>query len=417
MDTEGLLFEILSWMSAKSILRLTTLSRTCYSFPSENFFLKKHSEQLLNKDDLGFFIQQDQRGGKVELHTLSNKEDKKSYYDYDVPHSSLEFLYNTTKKILGSYNGLLLLKNTNEEDMRLFVCNPATQKIFSIPKHMTNINNDQSTFGVHIVSNTSTTKFPDNYRVIMVKSAEDWSPNSNAYMYIKGEEWNEMAKLNTGARNIIYDMPVYCRGAMHFISDTFPYLTKASPDYKPYIVGCDIDKVKSWRLNLPKEAMRNSHDQSCTMRIFKWGKPSSLSSQSSICLVRLRKSVFMAWVLDDYEVGSWTLVLNTRVRAMGLRELEPVVCGFTIINKDCLVFATQQRVYCYRLTLSYGKLRQSVKAEEISSHGLGGSASHLSFTNYSNTLRSCGSQEVNFDFAGVEKSLEEEEKQCRNLIT
>ncbi|KAJ4980247.1 hypothetical protein NE237_031084 [Protea cynaroides] len=413
MDTEGLLLEVLSRMSAKSILRLTSLSKTCSNFPSENFFLKNHSQQLLYRDDLGFFIQQDQRGGKVELHTLSSNEDKKNFDDYGVPHSSLDFLYNTTNKILGSCNGLLVLKKTNEEDMGLFLCNPATQKICSIPKLMTNINNDQSTFGVHIVSNNGATEFPDNYGVIMVKSAEDWLPYSIFYMYIKGEEWKEMAKLNTGARNIIYDMPVYCRGAIHFISDTFPYLTKASPDYKPYIVACDTDKVKSWRINLPKEAMRNSHDQSCVMRIFKWGKPSSLSSQSSICLVRLRKSVFMAWVLNDYDVGLWILVLNTRVRAMGLREPEPVVCGFTIINGDCLIFATQQWIYCYRPTLSYGRLKHSVKAEEISRHGLGGCATHLCFTNYSNTLRPCGSSEVNFDLATIEKSLETEEN-CRN---
>ncbi|KAJ4981535.1 hypothetical protein NE237_032372 [Protea cynaroides] len=378
MDTKGLLFEVFSRMFAKSILRLTSLSKTY---------------------DLGFFIQQDQCGGKVELHTLSSNEDRKSYYNYGVPHSSLDFLYNTTNTILGSYNGLLVLKNTNEEDMRLFLCNPATQKISSIPKLMTNINNDQSTFGVRIVSNTGAIEFPGNY-------------GDNFYMYVQGEEWKEMAKLNTGVRNIIYDMPVYCKGATHFISDTFLYLTKGSPDYKPYIVACDM--VKSWRLNLPKEAMRNSHDQSRTMRIFKWGKPSSLSSQSSICLVKLRKSVFKAWVLDDFEVGSWALVLNTRVRAMGLREPELVVCGFTIINGDCLVFATQQRVYCYRPNLSYGIVKHSIKAEEISRHGLSGCAMHLHFTNYSNTLRPCGSREVNFDLAGVEKSLEEEE-QCKNL--
>ncbi|KAJ4981854.1 hypothetical protein NE237_032691 [Protea cynaroides] len=304
MDTKGLLLEVLSRMSAKSILRLTFLSKTF------------------------------QHGGKVELHTLSNNEDKKNFYDHGVPHSSLDFLNNTTNKILGSYNGLLVLKNTNEEDMRLFLCYPPTQKICSIPKLMTNINNDQTTFGVHM---------------IVVKSSEDWSPDNNFYMYIKGEEWKEMVKLNTGARNIIYDMSVYCKGAIHFISDTFPYLTKASPDYKPYIVACDIDKGKSWR--------------SCKMRIFKWGKPTSPSSCSSIiCLVRLRKSVFMTWVLDDYKVGSWTLVLNTR----------PVVCG------------------------------------------LGGCATHLHFTNYSNTLPLCKSRKINFGLVGVEKSLEEEE-QCRNL--
>ncbi|KAJ4982400.1 hypothetical protein NE237_033237 [Protea cynaroides] len=366
MGTERLLLEVLSRMSAKSILRLTSHSKTY------------------------------QHGGKVELHMLSSNEEKKNFYDYGVHHNSLDFLYNTTNKILGSYNGLFVLKNTNEEDMGLFLCNPTTQKICSIPKLMENINNDQSTFGVHIVSNTSAAKFPDNYGVTVVKS-----------------EWKGMAKLNTGARNIIYDMSVYCRGAIHFISDTFPYLTKASPDYKPYIVACDIDKVKSWRLNFPKETMRNSHDQSCMMRIFKWGKPSSLSSQSSICLVRLRKSVFKAWVLDDYEVGSWTLILNTKVRAMGLREPEPVVCRFTIINRDYLVFATQQWVYCYRPILTYGIVKHSVKAKEISCHGLGGCASHLSFTCYSNTLRPYGSREVNFNLVGVEKPLEEEEK-CRN---
>ncbi|KAJ4981015.1 hypothetical protein NE237_031852 [Protea cynaroides] len=286
MDTKGLLYEVFSRMSAKSILLLTTLSKICSTFPSENFFLKKHSEQLLYKDDLGFFIQQDYRWGKVELHSLRKNEDKKSFYDYGVPHNSLQLIFDTTK-ILGSYNGLLLLKNTNEEDMRLYLCNPATLQ----PKKFGQFQNSRQTL-------------------------------------------------------IVTDL--------HLV---FTYYPTPEP----------LNSLTT---------MENSHDQSYMMRIFKRGKPSSLSSQSSICLVRLGKLVFMAWVLDDYEMGSWTVVLNIRVQAMGLREPEPVICEFTIIINR-------------RPTLGYGRLRHSVKAEEISLHGLSGCGSHLCFINYSNTLRPC----------------------------
>ncbi|XP_043700393.1 uncharacterized protein LOC122651135 [Telopea speciosissima] len=441
MDSEGVLCELFSRLPAKSVLRFRAVSKTCSSFPSENFFIRKHSEQALFMDNPGFFIQQDFRWGKIELHRLpppkKNKDGEKKSFDddndYGVPNTSLRFLSNTAK-ILGSYNGILVLKNTNEEHNKgLFLCNPATQKCFTIPNPTTtNSDNHYSTvvlLGIHILSHHHDTvgrgatieeEFPDNYRVIMVKpEVEDWSSNSSIYVYTKGQEaWEEMDKFNTGARNILYDAPpVYCKGAIHLISDTFPYLTKASPDYKPYIVAYHIHNRTSWRLKLPKVALRRSPDPSCEMRIFKWGGGNS-SSSSSLCLIRLRKSVFMGWVLEDYhDMGSsWTLVLKARVGAMALMEEEqnPVeVRGFTVINGDSLVFATQKRIYHYRLTLSSGgggrPTRQLLVegAEEICGHGLGEDARYLCLTGYANTLRPCGSEEHPLMPPLINKGVEE----------
>ncbi|XP_042487056.1 uncharacterized protein LOC122067291 [Macadamia integrifolia] len=392
MDTEGILCEVLSRLPAKSLLRSQAVSKTCSSFSSDNFFIRKHSEQALTMDVPGFFIQQHHRWGKIELHMLpGSKEKKKNFDDYGVPNTSLDFIYNTSK-ILGSHNGLLVLKNMNEDRMGLFLCNPATKKCFTIPNPTPNSTN-HFLWGIHIVSNStaSATKgFPDNLEVIMIKPIEEWAPYNSIYKYtINGQSWEEMGEFYTGDRSIVYDMPVYCKGAIHFISDTFRYLSKGSPDYKPYIVACDIDKGISWRLKLPKEASRRSHDITCEMGIFNWGK----SLQSSLCLIRLRKSVFMAWVLDDYEMSSWTLVLKTRVRAMGLEEPNPVVYGFTVINGDSLVFATVERIYRCRLILSGGRPRQSVEAEEICRHDLGRNTRHLWLTGYANTLRPCGTAE------------------------
>jgi len=38
-------------------------------------------------------------------------------------------------------------------------------------------------------------------------------------------------------------------------------------------------------LRVPKEVRKGSHDKSCEMRIFKWGK--TIDLDQSICLVRL----------------------------------------------------------------------------------------------------------------------------------
>ena len=167
-------------------------------------------------------------------------------------------------------------------------------------------------------------------------------------------------------------MPVHHDGAIHFISDCFPYFVKGSPYFRPYIMCYDIDNGMSRLLRVPKEA-RCSHDLSCDMGIFKRGKVTS--STHSTCLVRLRKCVFTIWILTNYELSL----------GMGLIEQDPVVTGFTILNGDLLVFATEKKVYAYDLTNE--NIEKYMTVEEICEHKC---ESKVSFISYSNTLRPRG---------------------------
>jgi hypothetical protein len=116
------------------------------------------------------------------------------------------------------------------------------------------------------------------------------------------------------------------------------------------------------------------------MSIFKWGKVTS--SNSSICLVKLRESVFSIWILKDYKSSTWKKVLEERVETLGLKEKNPNVTGFTIMNGDLLVFATEKNVYSCGLDDE-----KFAMVEEICQHNCG---SNPHFISYSNTLRSCG---------------------------
>jgi hypothetical protein len=116
------------------------------------------------------------------------------------------------------------------------------------------------------------------------------------------------------------------------------------------------------------------------MSIFKWGKVTG--SNSSICLVKLKNSIFEVWILEDYKSSTWKKVLEVRVGALGLKEKNLNVIGFTVMNGDLLVFATEKNVYSYGLN---GEKFMIV--EEICQHNCG---SKPHFISYSDTLRSCG---------------------------
>ncbi|KAF7844599.1 F-box protein [Senna tora] len=158
--------------------------------------------------------------------------------------------------------------------------------------------------------------------------------------------------------------------------------SNGSPYFRPYIMAYTIEDGESRMLRVPKEARRGSHDLSCKIGIYKWGKVKSLDD--SMCLVRLRKCVFTIWVLTDYKSCKWKRVLKIRVTAMGKIEEEPIIVkGFIVMNGDCLVFATKKKVY------SYGLRHENYRVvEEISEHEF--DDDEVCFTCYSDTLRLCG---------------------------
>ncbi|RDX60283.1 hypothetical protein CR513_61586, partial [Mucuna pruriens] len=310
------IFEIFSWLPAKTIYKFKSNSKLFSKILEETYFASKQAQNALLKDDTCFFIQPDitiWHNGQIELHPLP--EEKLSS---GVSNDVLKLLSNSAK-ILSSSNGLILCHTTNQNQVKLFICNPATKFCLHIPT-------------------------PENlHETIDANLKVGFECDSDVYLSKEGVWKAKQERFFTGGRDLRFDMPVHHNGAIHFISDCFPYLQKNSPYFRPYIMSYNFEDGKSRMLRVPKEARKGSHDNTCDMRIFKWGKVTNENNQS-ICLVRLRKRVFTIWVLTKYELCLWRRILKVRVKAMEVVEKDPIIKGFAVLNGDLLVFATEKKV-------------------------------------------------------------------------
>nr|KYP58610.1 hypothetical protein KK1_014025 [Cajanus cajan] len=342
--------------------------------PKETYFASKQAQNALLRDDTCFFLQPDitlRYHNQIELHSLPGEE-QSSGVSKDVIRS-----LSNSGKMLCSSNGLILYRTTAHNKVNLSICNPATKSLLSIPtpEHMQNSIDANIDIGLQCDSNY--------FKVFnFYCNPDDWFSYLDCYVYVSKEGvWKAMEeRFITGSRNMRFDMPVYHNGVIHFISDCFPYMKKNSPYFRPYIMSYNLEDGKSTMLRVPKEARKGSHDHSCEMGIFKWGKVAT--SNQSICLVRLRKRVFTVWILTNYESSLWRRVLKIRVKAMELMEKDPIIKGFTVLNGDLLVFATEKKVYGYDLT--------NMKIQKVWDHKFEGN--FLCFTSYSDTLRTCGTE-------------------------
>jgi len=371
------LIEMSSWLPAKVICKFKCTNKFFLNFSRDSYFALRQTQKALLKDEPYFFIQPNfsQRFNEniIELHHLSG--DNSSGVSKDV----LDYLAKSTK-ILSSANGLILCRDkTSNSEVQLFLINPATQAWMPIPipeqlQHMGADADLKVILECDDKNNCMVSFFYNN--------SDDWSLYWDCKVYLTKEGiWKEKeGSLFTGSRSLKFDMPVFYNGDVHFISDCSPYLIKGSFYFRPYIMSYNFENGTTKLLRLPKEARRGSHDISCNMGIFKWGKHTS--STQSICLVRLRKHVFTVWILTKYESSLWKRILKVRVKAMGLMEKDPDVTGFCVMNGDLLVFSTQRKVYGYGLTNG-----NYMKTEEICEHGCD---NKVCFTSYSNTMQICG---------------------------
>jgi F-box interacting protein len=370
-------FEIFSWLPAKSVCKLKSTSESFSKLLEETTFKTKQTHNLSMKDDTCFFIQPDQTLQKyekrVELHSLPKEKQSSG-----IPNDVLKFLSNSSS-ILASCNGLVLCRAINDDQLDLFICNPITKSWSSIPTPES-LQINRNFANINIMLDCSHDN-PDDYLVFLFEDKREWSPTYICHVYNgKKGAWKTMGKcFYPGGRNMKFNMPVFHNKAIYFISDSYYYFAKSSPFYEPYIMSYNLENGTSTMLKLPNEALRDCHNM-CNMSIFKWGKVTS--SNSSICLVKLKNSVFDVWILEDYNSSTWKKVLEVRVGALGLKEKNLNVIGFTVMNGDLLVFATEKNVYSYGLN---GEKFMIV--EEICQHNCG---SKPHFISYSDTLRSCG---------------------------
>ncbi|KAK7359339.1 hypothetical protein VNO77_01294 [Canavalia gladiata] len=368
--SDDMLLDVCSWLPAKSIYKFKIVSRLFSDFAKETYFISKQTQNALLKDDTCFFIQQDAfLRGNNEFYHLRGKK-----LSSGVSNDVLQFLSNSAK-ILASSNGLILYQTIHQNRVALFISNPATKFWLSIPTPKPVSENPYADIKISLKCDLD-----DCMMFLFYTCPDDWySYYCKVYLFKEGVWKDKEEKFFGGGRNLIFDAPVHHNGVIYFISDSFPYVERESVYFKPYIMSYDLNNGKSRNLKVAKEARRGSHDFSCEMRIFNWGKITS--SNRSICLVRLRKSVFTIWVLMKYESSLWRKILKVRVKAMGIIEEDPIVTGFTVLNGDLLIFATKKKVYSYGL-----KDEQYMRIQEIGEHEC---ESNVSFISYSSTLRTC----------------------------
>ncbi|CAL0328033.1 unnamed protein product [Lupinus luteus] len=349
------------------------------SFSQDNLF--EILSWLPSKGDACLFVQPDTVQGYNEEIELCSLSDEKQFSG--VSNDVLGFLSKWTR-VLDSCNGLILCRTTYKNPVELFICNPSTQSWLSIPvpeylQHNPNVNLKMKLeCGNEILDS-------DDYKVTNFEDPIDWESSSYYICNVfhpRGGAWKTMEKpFFVGPRRMKFDMPVHYNESLHFISDCSTYFVKNNPYFRPYVMSYNLENGNSSMLRVPKEARRGSHDLSCDMSIFKWSNLSS-SVPQSICLVRLKKFVFTIWVLKDYELSSWSKIMKVRVRALGLKEKDPKVTAFTVMNGDILIFEVGNKVYSYGLNgKNYKRL------EEVGKHKCN---SKVCFIPYSNTLRPCG---------------------------
>lgn len=374
---QDIVFEIFSWLPAKSICKFTSTCTSLSNFSKEIFFKTKQARNLLGTDDSCFFIQPDQVSQRYEkrIELLSLPKERPSS---GVPYNALAFLSNFVC-VLDSSNGLLLCHTINDHSIELFICNPIIKSCFFIHTPES-LQKTRDFCNINLMLDCSHRSLND-FKVFLFEVTLDWWPTCyrcNVY-YGKEGVWKIMEhSFLPGERAMKFDMPVFYKRALHFISDNTPYITKSSPFYKPYIMSYNLENGNSKMLKLPWKAIKDCYD--CNMGIFNWGKVSS--SNQSICLVKLMKFVFTVWCLSDYESSIWQRVLKIRVKTLGLKEKDPNVTGFMIMNGHLLVFATEKNVYSCDLGDE-----KFMMVQEIGQHNCG---LHPRFIPYSNTLRPCG---------------------------
>ncbi|KAI9114990.1 hypothetical protein K1719_014003 [Acacia pycnantha] len=282
-----IVIEIFSWLPTKSIYKFKCVNKFCNTLSSleDTYFAQKQSQKALLRDDSCFFLQpirMQRYGAQIEFHHLSSKNKTSG-----VSHGFFQFLEHYPNcTIIASSKGLIL----GRKDTELFICNPITQSWLPIPTP--DCLEKYPDVDLEVVFDCNVEDSND-FMLFLFEHQDDWASQyvDLKFYSVKEGMWKSVeASFFYGGRRLTFDIHVYYRKALHFISYCFPSLSKKSPYFRPYIMAYNVEDGSSRMTRIPKEVRNGSHDFTCQMRIYKWGK--SISSDESICLVRLRKNVF-----------------------------------------------------------------------------------------------------------------------------
>ncbi|KAL2228878.1 F-box protein At5g49610-like [Sesamum indicum] len=378
MAFNGELFDIFSWLPAKSLYRLSSVCKSSKELLSDDFFIRKQFKNMQLVSDRDFFIYPDifqrYRIGNLEFHALSSKNSNSS-----LPLESLNFLANHGN-IIASSNGLLCCRNIGDDENPLFLFNPTTWSYLPIP-----LPDERSTFRllniVFVCEKDEDSK--DDFLLLTLFSPDEWGEKFHSKIYSPEERtWRDGGRVDVGQRDMNFEHMVKQNGVVYMVSNCFNYFAKGSRFFWPYIVAYDIKNSNSRFLKIPKGARKGVWDS--MLRIFKWGNHPNNSEFNSICLVKLLKNTFTVWVLVRTRSSYyWKRVFRMRVKAMALAlsKIDHLrVEGFAVFNGSFLIFATERKVYSFNLI-------DGEEAEEVCGHQFG---NYVRFASFSSTLRPCG---------------------------
>ncbi|KAL0337155.1 UNVERIFIED_CONTAM: hypothetical protein Scaly_1990600 [Sesamum calycinum] len=345
MAFTGELFDIFSWLPAKSLYRLSSVCKSSKELLSDDFFIRKQFKNMQLVPDRDFFIIQKYRNGNLESHALSSKNSSAG-----PPPESLDFLENHGN-IIASSNGLLCCRSIADYDeYPLFLFNPTTWSCLPIPipdKRATRL------WGSEIGFVFVCEKDEDDFLLLALLTPNEWGAKFHCKIYSpEHRSWRDVGRVDLGHRDMTFEHTVKLNGVVYMVSDCFNYLDRGSRFFWPYIVAYDVKNSSSQFFKIPKGARKGLGDN--RLRIFEWGDHPSTSEFNSICLVKLLKNVFTVWVLMRTSSSYyWKRVFRMRVQAMALApsNISPRsrVEGFAVLNGSVLIFAIGRKVYSYNL--------------------------------------------------------------------
>ncbi|XP_057432063.1 uncharacterized protein LOC130724800 [Lotus japonicus] len=158
--------------------------------------------------------------------------------------------------------------------------------------------------------------------------------------------------LNFGLRGLELYQVAVVNDTLYIMSTTIDYSDEehsVSEDNPPPFIGkYSFGEKKKSTLPLPIEAAQDPfHGE---YGVFKWG--SRWTSTESLCLVRNIGSTFTFWTSSlEGAPGSWVLIQNLNIGQLGI--LDDLIKGFTVVNGECLIFATRFAVYGFNVNGDY----------------------------------------------------------------
>ncbi|XP_054817681.1 uncharacterized protein LOC129317372 [Prosopis cineraria] len=283
--SEDMIYEIFSWLPAKSICRFKSCSKSIYKLTQETYFALKQSQHSMTMNDSCLFIQPYEHyfleSFKTEPYALPGEEKLSG-----APKDFLRFLSQTCLKILASSNGLLLCQRLTTKEKQLYVCNPITKSCLDIP-FPTNLIEDTGSDEVKFLLECDDDE--EEYKIILVEYT-DSSYKCKTFMPKEGV-WKSRGggffdRTFCGYHNIC-DPPLIQKGAIHLMINS-EYYTPESMTIHHLASG------SSRFLGLPLEAFEYPGPYIyLELGIFKWGKV----YDESICFVTLFEDlIFSIWV-------------------------------------------------------------------------------------------------------------------------